>query len=67
MLTSIWRDEEGTIHVEHAILLAVLVVAAMATWTLFGGKLRETISMGSSAFASAVRGSVCPSTADGVS
>ena len=57
MVTSFWRDEDAMIHVEHAILLAVLVVAALATWTLFGGRLRDTIGRSSDSFATAAGGS----------
>lgn len=30
----IWSDEEGLTTVEYALLLALLVVAALATWTM---------------------------------
>lgn len=53
MAAAFWHDEEGLIHVEHAILLALLVVGGIVMWTLFGGKLRSVISNSSAAFAKA--------------
>ena len=50
-MTRFLRDEAGTIHVEHALLLALLVVAAMALWAQLGGTLRESVSSSSSAYA----------------
>ncbi len=53
MTAGFWHDEDGLIHVEHAILLALLVVGAILVWTLFGGKLRSVISSSNDAFAKA--------------
>ena len=38
-----WSDEEGLTTVEYALLLALLVVAALGTWTAFGGIIRGKI------------------------
>ena len=51
-MTRFLQDEDGLIHVEHAVLLAVLVVAGLALWAQFGGKIRTGISSGNTAFAS---------------
>ena len=40
----IWSDEEGLTTVEYALLLALLVVAALATWTTFGGIVRAKVA-----------------------
>jgi Flp pilus assembly pilin Flp len=53
MPASLWRDEDGLIHVEHAILLALLVVGGILVWTLLGGRLRWVVSGSSNAFATA--------------
>jgi Flp pilus assembly pilin Flp len=39
-----WRDEEGLTTVEYALLLALLVVAALATWTTFGATVRSKVA-----------------------
>lgn len=39
----IWSDEEGLTTVEYALLLALLVVAALATWTTFGAIIRGKV------------------------
>jgi Flp pilus assembly pilin Flp len=36
-------DEDGLTTVEYAMLLALLVVAAIATWTIFGSILRAKV------------------------
>lgn len=53
MAARFWHDEDGLIHVEHAILLALLVVGAILVWTMFGDKLRSVVSSSSAAFAKA--------------
>ena len=45
------RDEDGTIHVEHALFLALLVVSAIVLWTQFGGAIRSSVSSSSTAYA----------------
>jgi len=50
MLKSIWKDEEGLTTVEYALLMALLVVAAIAVWTTFGGKVKESVSKSTNAF-----------------
>ena len=40
----LWTDEEGLVTVEYALLLAVMVVAAIGTWTSFGAIVREKIA-----------------------
>lgn len=42
-LARAWRDEEGTVTVEYALLLALMVVATVGAWTTLGGKLKMTI------------------------
>ena len=39
-----WSDEEGVMNVEYAILLAILAVAAIATWTAFGTTIRTKVA-----------------------
>ena len=39
-----WIDEEGLTTVEYALLLALLVVAALGTWTTFGGVVRDKVT-----------------------
>ena len=36
-------DEDGVATVEYAMLLALLVVAALATWTVFGTILKAKV------------------------
>lgn len=38
------REESGVVTVEYALLLALLVVAALGTWTHFGEIVRQKIS-----------------------
>ena len=40
----IWSDEEGLTTVEYALLLALLVVAALVTWTTFGATIRNKVA-----------------------
>jgi len=42
-----WSDEEGVMNVEYAILLAILAVAAIATWTAFGTTIRTKVASSS--------------------
>ena len=44
MLKRLWTDEEGLTTVEYALLLALLVVAALATWTTFGATVRNKVA-----------------------
>jgi len=46
----VWKDEEGLTTVEYALLMALLVVAAIAVWTTFGGKVKESVSYSTHAF-----------------
>ena len=39
-----WADEEGLTTVEYALLLALLVVAALATWAAFGNTVKNTVA-----------------------
>jgi Flp pilus assembly pilin Flp len=43
-----WSDEEGLTTVEYALLLALLVVAALGTWTAFGGIVRAKVDSSAS-------------------
>jgi Flp pilus assembly pilin Flp len=43
-ILNLGKDEEGLTTVEYALLLALLVVAALATWTTFGATIRAQIS-----------------------
>lgn len=43
MLKRLWADEEGLTTVEYALLLALLVVAALVTWTTFGHTIRNKV------------------------
>jgi len=45
----IWSDEEGLTTVEYALLLALLVVAAIVTWTTFGGIVKGKVAASSDA------------------
>jgi Flp pilus assembly pilin Flp len=44
MFSRLWEDEAGLTTVEYALLLALLVVAALATWTTFGGTIRNKVT-----------------------
>lgn len=46
-LRGAWWDEEGVMSVEYAVLLALLVVAAISTWTMFGNVLEGKIASSS--------------------
>ena len=50
MFKNLWKDEEGLTTVEYALLMALLVVAAIAVWTTFGGKVKESVSSSTNAF-----------------
>jgi Flp pilus assembly pilin Flp len=56
MVAALWSDDSGTIPVEHALLIALLVILAISAWTLFGGQIRTTVSRGTSALASLMPG-----------
>jgi len=43
-IKSICSDEEGLTTVEYALLLALLVVAALVTWTTFGATVRGKVT-----------------------
>lgn len=43
-IKSFVKDEEGLTTVEYALLLALLVVAALGTWTAFGGIIRDKVT-----------------------
>lgn len=43
-IKSFVKDEEGLTTVEYALLLALLVVAALGTWTAFGGIVRDKVT-----------------------
>lgn len=49
-IKTIWADEEGLTTVEYALLMALLVVAAIAVWTTFGAKVKESVSSSTDAF-----------------
>lgn len=49
-IKTIWADEEGLTTVEYALLMALLVVAAIAVWTTFGDKVKESVSSSTNAF-----------------
>ena len=55
-IKSIWTDEEGLTTVEYALLMALLVVAAIAVWTTFGGKVKESVSLSTNAFSNTLTG-----------
>jgi Flp pilus assembly pilin Flp len=43
-LLSYWRDEEGMITVEYALLLSLVVTIALSTWRALSDQLCEFIS-----------------------
>lgn len=43
-MKKLWSDEDGLTTVEYALLLALLVVAALGTWTAFGGIIRNKVT-----------------------
>jgi len=51
-----WADEEGLTTVEYALLMALLVVAAISVWTIFGGKVKQSVSSSSNAFSNTLAG-----------
>ena len=55
-LRKFWADEEGLTTVEYALLLALLVVAALATWATFGATMRNTVSNAQSAISNVQSG-----------
>jgi Flp pilus assembly pilin Flp len=46
-MAKFWADEEGLTTVEYALLLALLVVAAVAVWSLFGTRVRGVVNASS--------------------
>jgi Flp pilus assembly pilin Flp len=53
-IKSVWSDEEGLTTVEYALLLALLVVAAVAVWTTFGGKVQASVATSGNAIGNAM-------------
>ena len=53
MLRQLWQDECGLTTVEYALLLALLVVAGLAAWTGFGGKVKTAVNSSGDAFGTA--------------
>jgi Flp pilus assembly pilin Flp len=49
MIEGFWEDEDGVETVEYAVLLILLVVAALATWTIFGAIVRGNVATHSNA------------------
>jgi len=43
-LRRLWSDEDALVTVEYALLLALLVVAAIGTWTSFGEIIRDKVA-----------------------
>jgi Flp pilus assembly pilin Flp len=43
-LSRLWSDQEGLVTVEYALLLALMVVAALSTWTTFGAVVRTKVA-----------------------
>jgi len=50
MAKGLWKDEEGLTTVEYALLLALLVVAAISVWTIFGARVRTSVTQSTTAF-----------------
>lgn len=50
MLHSLWNDTDGLTSVEYALLLALLVVAAIAQWTILGTRVQQTVTDSTAAF-----------------
>jgi len=48
-IKKMYADEEGLTTVEYALLLALLVVAAIVTWTTFGGIVKGKVAASSDA------------------
>ena len=44
MCAALMRDEDGLTTVEYAVLLAVMVVAAVGTWNVFGAKVAAFVA-----------------------
>jgi len=55
-IKTIWSDEEGLTTVEYALLLALLVVAAVAVWTLFGRQVQSSVSSSTNSISNAANG-----------
>ena len=53
-MRTLWLDEEGLTTVEYALLLALLVVAALAVWTTFGGQVRAAVATSGNALTNAM-------------
>jgi Flp pilus assembly pilin Flp len=53
-LQKIWVEEEAVTTVEYAILLALLVVAAITVWTLFGNTIVTKVASSSNSLNSAL-------------
>jgi Flp pilus assembly pilin Flp len=48
-IQGLWADEAGLVTVEYALLLSLLVVAAIATWTTFGAVVRTKVAFAGNA------------------
>ena len=48
-IKKIWADEAGLTTVEYALLLALLVVAAVSVWTLFGNQIQTSVASSTNA------------------
>lgn len=53
MVKGLWKDEDGLTTVEYALLLALLVVAAIGVWTVFGARVQESVNASTDAFGTA--------------
>ena len=50
MVKALWKDEDGLTTVEYALLLALLVVAAIGVWTIFGARVQQSVTESTAAF-----------------
>ena len=50
MVKALWKDEDGLTTVEYALLLALLVVAAIGVWTIFGARVQTSVTDSTAAF-----------------
>ena len=56
MVQRLWKDTDGLTSVEYALLLALLVVAAIANWTILGTRVQQTVTDSTHAFDEADNG-----------
>jgi Flp pilus assembly pilin Flp len=49
MMKALWHDEDGMATVEYALLLMLVVIASLTTWSLMGTGVGRSVTASASA------------------